>query len=131
MATTTIKAPRQKIKVYDYSLESNQMFAKGTVIRGYASIPFSITFDAWDVIEAANALKIIKDFSDYDTGRSGQQMRIGMFVSHPALNSDGQNDKFAYYGYEELYKEFSGADQESIVDYIVSHRSEIQLTQSK
>ena len=117
-----------QIEIEDYSLAKGELFAQVSLpsLEGEANF-FNISFDEWDVIEAAIALKMLYEPCDHDKGRDGQKLRIG--YDHAAFR--GQQDGYGwkkpikYFSYPEIEREFSGEDREAIVFRIAMRDDQI------
>jgi len=111
------------IKIEDYSLNKGELFAQVSLptLEGEANF-FNISFDEWDVIEAALSLNIIEELYDYDNGRNGQQMLISYIY-----NENTKFEKVVYYDYSEVVDRwFNGEAEEAIILHIAMKDTQIE-----
>jgi hypothetical protein len=121
------KAMKEQIEIVDYCLSKGELFAQISLPPAKPNPNFfNISFDQWDVIKAAIALKIIYQPKDSDTGRKGQELRLGYY--HPAfIGEQGyEMDRMSYYSYSDIEREFSGVDREAIVLHIAMNDAQIE-----
>lgn len=114
---------KAQIKIEDYSLYKGELFAQVSLptLEGEANF-FNISFDEWDVIEAALSLNIIEELYDHDNGRNGQQMRIAYIY-----NENTRFEKVVYYDYSEVVDRwFNSEAEEAIVLHIACKDTQIE-----
>ena len=117
-----------QINIEDYSLEHGHLFAQVSIParKGEANF-FNISFDEWDVMEAALSLKLINEPYDYDNGRNGQQMRVGYTTAaFPFQQWNKELKAPLYFSYRQVVAAFSGDEDEAIILHIATKDAQIE-----
>jgi hypothetical protein len=117
-----------QITIEDYSLEQGHLFAQVSIPprKGDANF-FNISFDEWDVIEAALSLKLINEPYDHDNGRNGQQMRVGYITAaFPFQQWNKELKAPLYFSCRQIVAAFSGEEEEAIVMHIATKDAQIE-----